>query len=552
MRWLLILLVLPGCNSAISQVNKIDSLQFAAAKASDTTRINIYLEIATLYRRGNLDSMFQFANRALKLSAKRGYKKGEAQANLLMGISKWKEGDLLAGMDLCQAALDISVSYGLKKTEADALNNIGIIHNYQGNYPTAFEYYQKALSIAESLKNKTVTAAILINVGGMYYNLKDYDRALDYWKQTLDLQQQLGDQASAGSCMNNLGMVYADKGEYKMSLAYYFRSLQMYGYEGACARKYPLENIGNIYFKIKKLDSAEFYYKEALLGVELCNDPIIGIGINTGLATLYKATHQYEKALFHFEKAMRIGLKSGLNRETGIAAKSLSELHEELGHTSEAFSIFKTYHAIQDSIYNNENAKAIGKLEAQYEYESAKKEQRLENLEKERILSKEKWIRNTFIAGFVVMIFVALLVYRNFQRKKISNHRLRLLNKEIKKQQKVLISQAKQLQQLNKSLNELNSDLELKIADRTRELNDKNIELENKNIKLANYAFINAHKLRAPVATILGLVMLFDNKKVDNSERDEIVSMIKNCASELNNIVREIRVTLEIEKTEDK
>jgi len=57
--------------------------------------------------------------------------------------------------------------------------------------------------------------------------------------------------------------------------------------------------------------------------------------------------------------------------------------------------------------------------------------------------------------------------------------------------------------------------LETRIDDRTRELNDKNTELENKNTQLANYAFLNAHKLRAPVATLLGLVMLFDNKHVE-------------------------------------
>ena len=128
---------------------------------------------------------------------------------------------------------------------------------------------------------------------------------------------------------------------------------------------------------------------------------------------------------------------------------------------------------------------------------------------------------------------------------------MQLLNKEINAQQSILISQAKELQGLNNSLNQLNRDLELKIAERTRELIDKNTELENKNAKLADYAFINAHKLRAPVATILGLVTLFENKQVENHERNEIVDKIRNCTEELNDIVREIRVTLEKEKSEN-
>ena len=45
----------------------------------------------------------------------------------------------------------------------------------------------------------------------------------------------------------------------------------------------------------------------------------------------------------------------------------------------------------------------------------------------------------------------------------------------------------------------INDNLELTIKDRTR-------ELENKNKALEEYAFITAHKLRAPLASILGRV----------------------------------------------
>ena len=549
MRRLLFLVCLWISCPVFAQVEKIDSLRFLLPVLEDSALINSYLKLGLLYRRVNVDSMFYFSNRAHELSVKFNYKKGEAKADLIMGISQWKRGNLVAGLDLCQAALSLASSNNFKDTQADALNNIGLINNYQGDYPTALEFYQKALSISESIKDKAITASILNNIGGLYYNTKDYTLALDNWKKAMALQQQVGDKLSAASCMSNIGMVYADTKEYKMSLQYYFRSLKIYGVKAVCSRRYPLENIGVTYFKMKEYDSAEYYLKSALEGSRICNDPIIDMSLLTELADTYKATNQFEKALPYLEKAFKSGMKSGFNRETGITAKSLSELHEKLGHTNEAFAIFKIYNAIQDSLYNNENARAIGKLEAQHEFETAKKEQevaqRIQNLEKERELTKEKWIRNTFIVGFVAMIFVAVLAYRNFKRKKISNLRLRLLNKEIKKQQK-------QLRKLNKSLFELNNDLEARIDDRTRELNDKNAELENKNTQLANYAFLNAHKLRAPVATLLGLVMLFDNEKVDNLERDEIVKKIRDCAADLNDIVREIRNTLEIEKTQGK
>lgn len=547
MRWFLFAIGLCLCYTASGQAEKIDSLKSTLPSSNDTTRINSLLEIATLYRRVSLDSMFAVAQRALQLSVKKINKRGEAKATLLVSISEWRRGHMGEGLRLGEKALRISQENALMENEADALNNIGLIHNYQGDYPTSLKYYQQALPIAESVKSKKSIALILTNIGGLYYNLKDFKLALDYWKKALELQMQVGDKSSIGIGLSNIGMAYADLGDFKMSLTYYFKSLKKYDDKVQCARLYPLENIGSIYLKLNKLDSSEFYLTQALRPMETCHDPIASMGILTSLANTYKAKKQYAQAQLHLEKALKMGMKAGLNRETGIAAKSLSELHELLGHTTEALAIFKIYNAIQDSIYNTENAKAIGRLEAQHEFESVKKEQevaqRIENLEKEKIISKEKWIRNTSIGGFVTMIFVAMLAYWNFRRKKLSNERLTLLNEEINKQQE-------QLQDLNKSLFELNNDLEARIEERTKELNNKNVELENKNAQLANYAFLNAHKLRAPVATLLGLVMLFENKKVENNERDEIVKKIRDCAGDLDETVKEIRITLEKERSE--
>jgi len=82
---------------------------------------------------------------------------------------------------------------------------------------------------------------------------KEFNLALDYWKKALALQQEIGDKLSVASCMNNLGIVYSDKEDYKMSLMYYFRSLSMYGPKSICARRYPLQNIGDIYFKNEEI-----------------------------------------------------------------------------------------------------------------------------------------------------------------------------------------------------------------------------------------------------------------------------------------------------------
>jgi signal transduction histidine kinase len=110
---------------------------------------------------------------------------------------------------------------------------------------------------------------------------------------------------------------------------------------------------------------------------------------------------------------------------------------------------------------------------------------------------------------------------------------------EIDQQQEEIMMQSEALRISNESLQQLNRSLENKVAERTR-------ELEEKNTRLSEYAFINAHKLRAPVATILGLVQLFQYR-IQKEERFEIYDRLDKTAHELDGVIREIRQRLEDE-----
>ena len=76
------------------------------------------------------------------------------------------------------------------------------------------------------------------------------------------------------------------------------------------------------------------------------------------------------------------------------------------------------------------------------------------------------------------------------------------------------------------------------------EVQKRTIELENKNKILTDYAHMNAHNLRSPLANILGLVNLVETSD-DPNDQIEIIPRLKIAADELNNVVIDIRKTLE-------
>ncbi|MBC7487439.1 MAG: hypothetical protein H7282_11875, partial [Cytophagaceae bacterium] len=64
-------------------------------------------------------------------------------------------------------------------------------------------------------------------------------------------------------------------------------------------------------------------------------------------------------------------------------------------------------------------------------------------------------------------------------------------------------------------------------------------ELTKKNKMLREYAFLNSHTLRAPLASIMGLVQLFSFTKLDK-EQQQLVDYLNKSTKELDEVVRGI------------
>ncbi|HEX8040461.1 MAG TPA: two-component regulator propeller domain-containing protein [Chryseosolibacter sp.] len=150
-----------------------------------------------------------------------------------------------------------------------------------------------------------------------------------------------------------------------------------------------------------------------------------------------------------------------------------------------------------------------------------------------------------FTIGFFVISFYGLL---KFRERKLMDDKLKLEAKveertkeiqlkteEIQAQNEEIMAQAEEIQGMNENL-------EMLVKQRTA-------ELENKNKALEEYAFINAHKLRSPVASILGLLNLLSKTDLKGDSR-VIREHLQRSAEKLDAVVRSI--TEAIEKADKK
>jgi signal transduction histidine kinase len=133
----------------------------------------------------------------------------------------------------------------------------------------------------------------------------------------------------------------------------------------------------------------------------------------------------------------------------------------------------------------------------------------------------------------VVAIFMIVLIRARYELTvKEIKARLALQesNDEIQAQNEEIISQGEEIRVINENLEKI-------VLERTK-------ELEKKNKALEEYAFINAHKLRSPVASILGLINLLKKTSLDE-EAKGIMPHLLDSTDKLDEIVSAITKTIE-------
>jgi light-regulated signal transduction histidine kinase (bacteriophytochrome) len=64
--------------------------------------------------------------------------------------------------------------------------------------------------------------------------------------------------------------------------------------------------------------------------------------------------------------------------------------------------------------------------------------------------------------------------------------------------------------------------------------------VEEQNKKLREISWIQSHKVRAPLARIMGLIPLLKDAKAKNSEREKIIDFLNSSAVELDEIIKDI------------
>lgn len=369
-----------------------NNMGLAYLELSDYDSSCICFDSCYFYRLAGKDSIgiaTSLTNKSMALRHQGKYK--EALVLLLESVKIWEKKNHLNGI-------------------ASTYNNIGIIYEKQKNYGKALEYYRKVLKIDLESGNLSGASTSYNNIGIIYKLTEKYDSSLYYYKKSLEIERKSGNKNSLARALNNIGRIYSIKNDYTSALSYY---------EGAG--------------KIWEESGSKFGVTATLINSAECY-------VNLG---------KYHEAEINYLKAHDLINETGEKELLKIVYQDIAVLYYKMKDFGKAYEYHCLYSDVKDTLLNIENSRQINQLREQFETE--KKELRIVNLEQENQLKeqenqKQRMIMLAFIAGFVLILLISVLLYRLFVLKKRANILLNLKNTEITQKNEEITTQRDEIE----------------------------------------------------------------------------------------------------------
>lgn len=264
-------------------------------------------------------------------------------------------------------------------------------------------------------------------IGGIYYNQEDYEKAKKYWKIAFSIAENNQLPKPLSMILNNLGEIKRLNSELHAALPLYKKALAIkISIQDSLGINITLSNIGSVYIKLGKLDSAKFFYDHSYQIAQLAQDPKMIMTSCTDYAKYYKTISKAHLAAQWAKKTLAIAENYG-NLNTLLATyKELAEIYEDQNTLDSCLFFQKKWIDLSEIINHQENEKLALEIEA--EFLINEKENELAHLkEKNKIEQHNNQLKDYFqwasILGlFCVLTFtLTILRLRNQKNKKLAD-----------------------------------------------------------------------------------------------------------------------------------
>ncbi|MEO7444444.1 MAG: sensor histidine kinase [Ferruginibacter sp.] len=290
---------------------------------------------------------------------------------------------------------------------------------FRGYYDSAAREWYQALGIFKKLNQPAKQGEILLELGKLYRKTKDLDRALVQYNEAEEIYTRLGDQTSLGTVYNESGVVFEYKHDFEEAIRRYNQSMAIRLKENdSLGLSYSLNFLGGAYMQKNEFKKAEDYLVRSLQIRHALKDSL-GIALSfADLGSMFLEVKQYSKARNYYDSSQAIATALHYPQLSLEIFQQVSRSWENENRPDSAYSYFKKYSDLKDSLFSKEKFEQVESLNAFYETEKKNDALALSqaNLQK----------RNLFIIILITgLLFIIILSYVVYSRNK-ARHALNL------------------------------------------------------------------------------------------------------------------------------
>lgn len=446
-----------------------------------------------------------------------------------------------AGRKVALATIDKAKDIGYERGHARALNITGSSYWVVGEYELALDYYQLSAREAGAAGDSVGLSHAYHNMGEVYKKVGDLTRSIEYLNLSLDYDSRHNQPHAIA--LYNIGEAHLMQNKLSLAQSYFDKAIaQAIKEKSDRTIAYTHQGQALIKFRKREYVAALAYLGKAEALWNQLGELRSSIQTLQLYADVYFGLQEEELAQSNLQKAVELAAQIHATDLQIANFEKFSKIYAAQKDYEHAWSYLTQHNQLRDSLYTVKKAEQIARLQTLFETESRDIENNLlrekQNIKDAQIRSQQFFIIAVSIA-MVLAGIVAWILYRQQRRIAEVNLVLNQKNAEIHDQKLEIESQANELQLLNQELSDLNRSLECRIEEKTR-------QVMKQNQKLIQYAHANAHQLRAPVVSIMGLLNLIEKLQLPDQEQVMINHLLK-CAKELDQITRELARALEEE-----
>ena len=399
--------------------NRLDSLiQVLHDTPDHKDKALLLLKISKGEELSDPEKSLQFSRQALQESRLARFDSAEVRALIQIGGNLCRLNNIKEAIETSEQVIEKASELNMMMEVADGRSIMAVAYAKVGDFDNSSRLYFENLDLYEKLNNKYLMGSTLGNIGADFLEQQSYQKALEYTHKALRIGLETKNLTLVTDQYNNLAAIYQiGFKDYTKAMANYSKALQVaQEIEDFQQQGGIMINIGRIFMKRKKFDSAFYYLDQSLSIFQKINNPALKADCYTAFGNYYFQQGDYSKGKKFALSSLHIAIENGMLQTTSDATYLLHKISLIEKDTLSAYKYHIMLSDTKDSLYVLQNQKELFKLEFKYNQEKISREQKI------------KQQRYYIIFGFIILILLSglfiTILFNSRQKIKIKNTNL--------------------------------------------------------------------------------------------------------------------------------